>query len=92
MNIYLKAVVFVLFVAGSACASGSGNDIDRKAHKIIELKCTRCHNDTQIDTAYAAGKDMDAIIKNMERRGVVLSGNEKEVLGIFWKIKEPKKL
>lgn len=56
-----------------------------KARAIIDKKCTACHSKTKIDVALSSGKDMNTIQKDMERRGVRLSTNEREVLGIFWK-------
>ena len=61
----------------------------KKAHGIIEKKCTSCHSKDKIDVALSSGKDMNAIQKDMEKRGVKLNSNESEVLGIFWKQSKP---
>jgi uncharacterized membrane protein len=61
----------------------------KKAHSIIEKKCTACHSKDPIDVALSTGKDMNAIQKDMEKRGAKLSSNEREVLGIFWKQSKP---
>lgn len=88
MKIFFTTVMLSLFVVAVVHASEEAKGIGMKAHDIIELKCTECHSDAQINAAFTAGKDMNVIVKEMELRGAKLSGNEKEVLGIFWKKKE----
>ena len=85
MKIRFAALVLSLLVAAAAQAAGEGKDLEKQASDIIDLRCTRCHTNAQIKAAVSAGKDMDAIVQQMEQRGAQLSGNEKEVLGIFWK-------
>ena len=88
MKIRFAVFVLVLFVAAAAQAAGEGEDLEKQATEIIDLRCTRCHTDAQIKAAVSAGKDMGAIVEQMEQRGAKLSGNEKEVLGIFWEKKK----
>lgn len=66
----------------------TGGDF-KKAHAIIDKKCTACHSKEKIDIALTSGKDMNVIQKEMEKRGSRLSSNEREVLGIFWKQSKP---
>ena len=66
----------------------TGGDF-KKAHAIIDRKCTACHSKDKIDIALSSGKDMNAIQKDMEKRGARLSSNDREVLGIFWKQSKP---
>lgn len=89
MKIRSAIFVLTLLVSAAAQAAGEGKDVASKAQAIIELKCTKCHSDAQIEAAYRAGKDMGVIVKEMEKRGAKLTSNEKEVLGIFWKEKAP---
>ena len=89
MKIKIAVLVLSLFVVAAAHAAGEGKDLEKKAADIIELKCTKCHTDAQINAAVSAGKDMGVIVQQMEQRGAKLSTNEKEVLGIFWKEKAP---
>jgi len=56
----------------------------KKAHDIIQAKCTLCHTDKRIDAAFSANKDMAKIVREMEKRGARLNANEREVLGIYW--------
>ncbi len=60
-----------------------------KAHAIIDKKCTSCHSKEKIDIALSSGKNMNLIQKEMEKKGVTLNANEREVLGIFWKQSKP---
>jgi cytochrome c-type biogenesis protein CcmH/NrfF len=89
MKICFAALLLTLLVAAAAQAAGEGKDLEKQATEIIELRCTKCHTDAQIKAAVSAGKDMGGIVEQMEQRGAKLSGNEKEVLGIFWKEKAP---
>jgi len=89
MKIRFAALVLTLLVAAAAQAAGEGKELEKKAAEIIELRCTKCHTDAQIKAAVTAGKDMEAIVEQMEQRGARLFGNEKELLGIFWKEKAP---
>ena len=88
MKIRFATLVLTLLVAAAAQAAGESKDLEKQASDIIELRCTKCHTDAQINAAVSAGKDMDAIVEQMEQRGAKLSGNEKEVLGIFWEKKK----
>jgi uncharacterized membrane protein len=79
-----------LWAAQDAPPSGSnlGNVVGgdyKKAHAIIQAKCTLCHTDKRIDAAMSANKDMARIVREMEKRGATLNANEREVLGIYWK-------
>lgn len=88
MKIRFAALVLTLLLAAAAQAAGEDKDLEKKATDIIELRCTKCHTNAQISAAVTAGKDMAAIVQQMEQRGAKLSGNEKEVLGIFWEKKK----
>ena len=70
--------------AGDNLGKVTGGDFKRKAHAVIQKRCLTCHTDQVIKDALAAGKNMQKIQAEMERKGVGLSANEREVLGIFW--------
>jgi len=73
---------------GPATGSNLGNVVGgdfKKAHAIIQAKCTLCHTDKRIDAALSAHKDMAKIQQEMEKRGAKLNAREREVLGIYWK-------
>ena len=90
--LFVITLVFAapLLAAQDAPQSGSnlGNVVGgdfKKAHAIIQAKCTLCHTDKRIDAALSANKDMAKIVREMEKRGATLNANEREVLGIYWK-------
>lgn len=88
----LSALAFATTVYAadqSSARVGSTGGNTKKAHVIIEKRCTACHSKDKIDSAVAAGKDMVAIQKEMEKKGISLSANERDVLGIFWKQSRP---
>jgi len=55
--------------------------------KVIEEKCLVCHNRQRIDTAIQERKDMERIIRLMEKKGVAVSERERQVIGHFWQQK-----
>ena len=86
-------VCSLFIVVSTAKASDQNNNTSgvyfKSAHEIIDKKCTVCHSKDKINIAINSGRDMDKILKSMENRGVHLSSNENEVLGIFWKQSKP---
>jgi len=68
---------------GSNLGNVVGGDF-KKAHAIIQAKCTLCHTSKQIDAALSANKNMAKIVLEMEKRGAKLDANERQVLGIYW--------
>jgi uncharacterized membrane protein len=70
--------------SGRNLGSVTGGDF-KKAHLVIDKKCTACHSAKRIEDALVAGKDMAKIQHQMEIKGVKLTADEHEVLGIFWK-------
>lgn len=75
---------------GSNLGNVRGGDFG-EAHGIIGKKCTVCHSGQRIDAALAAKKDMLNIQREMEKRGAELSTSERDVLGIYWKERNPLK-
>jgi hypothetical protein len=51
--------------------------------RVIEKKCLDCHNRQRIDEAVRQNKDMAAIIKRMESKGVIVTDSEHRVMGHF---------
>lgn len=54
------------------------------ALKVIEEKCLACHNRRRIEAASRQRKNMEMITRQMEKKGVVLTEKDREVLGHFW--------
>jgi uncharacterized membrane protein len=87
-----SVILGILCISSAALAVEQGSNPgavtggnSKKAHSIIDKKCTTCHSKEKIDQALSSGKDMSKIQKEMEKKGAKLSSNEREVLGIFWK-------
>ena len=70
--------------SGSELGSVTGGTF-KQAHMVIAQKCVSCHSAERIENAIAAGKDMQKIQHRMEMKGVKLTGDERTVLGIFYK-------
>ena len=84
------ATITVMTLTGlAAIPAGAQQDV-RKVRltppqvKVIEEKCLVCHNRKRIDEALKERKNMDDILRRMERKGVVLTENERRVMGHFW--------
>lgn len=59
------------------------------ANSIINKKCTTCHSREKIDMALSKGIDLKEIQSRMEKKGVKLNSNERDVLGVFWQHSKP---
>ncbi len=70
--------------SGSNLGSVTGG-VFKEAHMVIDKKCISCHTAQRIESAIAAGKDMQKIQHRMELKGVKLTADEQTVLGIFYK-------
>lgn len=71
-------------LAGDNLGKVTGGDFEKNAHAVIQKRCISCHSDQVIKDAIAAGKNMQKIQAEMEKKGIGLSANDREVLGIFW--------
>ncbi|QXE90808.1 cytochrome C [Geomonas subterranea] len=70
--------------SGTNLGSVTGG-VFKEAHMVIDKKCVACHTAQRIESAIAAGKDMQKIQHSMELKGVKLTADEQTVLGIFYK-------
>ncbi|MBU5615378.1 cytochrome C [Geomonas azotofigens] len=78
------------FAPKSAPSSGTNlgsvtGGVFKEAHLVIDKKCVSCHTAQRIESAIAAGKDMQKIQHRMELKGAKLTADEQTVLGIFYK-------
>jgi hypothetical protein len=55
-----------------------------EANRVIEEKCLICHNRQLIDEAIKEREEMEQVLRRMEKKGVVLTGKERRVMGHFW--------
>ncbi|WP_232278959.1 hypothetical protein [Geotalea uraniireducens] len=59
---------------------------------MIDEKCLACHNRQKIEAALKERKNMEKITQRMEKKGVVLSDRDRQVLGHFWQQNPLKKI
>lgn len=80
----------VLMMVALLCAAPAAAQEDvrkvklsQPALQVIEEKCLVCHNRKRIDEAVKKRKDMEKIVRQMEKKGVVLTEAERRVMGHF---------
>ena len=61
-----------------------GVKLKSEATTIFDEKCLACHNRQLIDDALKERREMDQVLRSMEKRGVFLTDREKKVIGHFW--------
>ena len=61
-----------------------GISLRRQGNRVIDEKCLACHNRQKIEAAVKERKNMEAITRRMEKKGVALSDRDRQVLGHFW--------
>jgi cytochrome c5 len=61
--------------------------LSQEGLKVIEEKCLVCHNRQRIDAAIKERKDVERVIRQMEKQGVVVTEKERQVIGHFWQQK-----
>lgn len=52
--------------------------------KIIQSRCTSCHEPGRIEKAMAEGRNVKEILNKMQGMGAELTERDRDVLGIFW--------
>jgi hypothetical protein len=64
-----------------------------EATRVIEEKCLICHNRQMIEEAIKEREEMEQVLRRMEKKGIVLTGKERRVIGHFWgqKVFRPEK-
>jgi hypothetical protein len=89
MGLKINIMAAVLLVHAGLALAATVNDVQGIAYreqglKVVEDKCLACHNRQRIDAAIKNKQDMEKVLKQMEKKGVVLSDKEKMVMGHFW--------
>ena len=82
MRQIIVSLFLVLFCAPSALAADNGTVGEYR--KIIERRCTSCHEADRIAQAMAEGRNIGEILNKMQKMGAELTPRDKNVLGIFW--------
>ncbi len=92
----VPAIMVFVLLAGAAMPVVAQQDV-RAIHlreqglKVIDEKCLICHNRQRIEDAMRQRKDMERITRLMEKKGAVLTENERQVMNHFWRKKMFKK-
>ena len=82
----MKQVIVLLFLAlfcASAALAADSGTVD-EYRKIIESRCTSCHEAGRIEQAMTEGRNIGEILNKMQKMGAELTPRDKNVLGIFW--------
>jgi hypothetical protein len=77
--------IFVAQAWGGQAHDVRGWNPQTDANDVVDAKCKSCHSRQRVDAAVKEKKSVQDVVKKMELKGVHLTDNEKEVLGIFWK-------
>ena len=72
----------VLLTAVTALAVNSGSIEEYR--KIIESRCSSCHDADRIEQAMIEGRNINEILNKMQAMGADLTPRDRDVLGIFW--------
>jgi hypothetical protein len=73
----------VLTVFAFAQQDVRGIRLQNDASRIFDEKCLGCHNRKLIDEAVKERRDIDQILREMEKKGVFLTDKEKKAIGHF---------
>ncbi len=84
-----STIIVLLAAAMPATAQQDVRGIHLRAQglKVIDEKCLVCHNRQRIEDAVRQRKDMERITRLMEKKGAVLTENERQVMNHFWRKK-----
>lgn len=67
-----------------AVVLAADNGSAEEYRKIIENRCTACHDADRIERAMIQGDNVNEILNKMQKMGAKLTPRDKDVLGIFW--------
>ena len=85
MQKLILMVVTILGGAALAFGAAESKGADSKALDVIKTRCTGCHGEERINAAFKAGRDMEAVQREMEKKGAKLNDEEKSTLDFYWK-------
>jgi hypothetical protein len=75
----------ILTVFANAQQDVRGVMLHSEATRVIDEKCLGCHNRKLIDEAVKDRKQMNDVLKRMEKKGGgTLTRKERDVLGVYW--------
>ena len=83
--------ISLLFATGAAAAVAAASQEQvlgvappQLGQKLVDEKCLACHNRQRIEAALRERKRMEGIVRRMEKKGVVLTAKERQILSHFW--------
>ena len=87
-RILFASVAGMLLLTAAGSLAGEAHDVrgwnpQTDANDVIDAKCKNCHSRQRVDAAFANKVDIDAVLRQMEKKGLKLNEKEREVLGIF---------
>lgn len=92
ITMFLVVSLFPISLLAAAQEDVRGISLRQQGNKVIDDKCLACHNRQKIEAAQKARKNMENITRRMEKKGVVLSDRDRQVLGHFWQQNPLKKV
>lgn len=82
MKSFLAGAILILLSSPVTLVADNGTVEEYR--KIIEERCTSCHEPGRIEQAMAEGQNINEILNKMQKIGAEMSNRDKDVLGIFW--------
>ena len=81
----LKLIIAALLAVVLSCGLAIAAEGDYAEYqRILDSKCSQCHQRERIEQAIARGDNFAVVIEKMLRFGANLSVQERQVLGVFW--------
>ena len=81
----LKLIIAALLAFVLSCGLAIAAEGDYAEYqRILDSKCSQCHQRERIEQAIARGDNFAVVIEKMLRFGANLSVQERQVLGVFW--------
>ena len=80
----LGTLLAFLVLSASTVALAADSGSVEEYRRIIETRCSGCHEANRIERAMLNGDNINEILNKMQRMGAELTPRDKDVLGIFW--------
>ena len=89
-RLLLGFVAFVVAATAVPALAGDREEVQsikprRVPLSVIDEKCLDCHNRKRIDEARSERKNIEEILRSMEKKGAAVSSKERQVIGHFWR-------
>ena len=80
---YITLLALLILLSASVASAVDKGSME-EYRKIIEKRCTACHDAGRIEQAMQEGRNINEILNKMQSMGAELTPRDKDVLGIFW--------